>query len=71
MASLRWGLGWTIVAATLGSTTACVSGTPVEEPVDIDHSYSACVDALGEMPDAVDHHVDACAAVVVAAASDV
>jgi hypothetical protein len=67
-ASLRWGLGWTIVAATLGTTTACVSATPVDEPVDIDDSYSACVAALGEMPDAIDHHIDACQAVVAAAA---
>jgi hypothetical protein len=67
-ASLRWGLEWTIVAATLGSAAACVSTAPVDDPVDIDDSYSTCVDALGGMPDAIDHHIDACQAVLAASA---
>jgi hypothetical protein len=71
-ASLRWGLGWTIVVATLGATAGCVSATPVEAPAPVDDSstnsttshedhYSDCVDALGGMPDAAEHHIDACA----------
>ena len=63
-ASLRWGLGWTVVLATLGATAGCVSATPVEDSPDIDHSYDdhygRCVDALGGMPDAAEHHIDAC-----------
>jgi hypothetical protein len=66
-ASLRWGLGWTIVVASLGATTACVSSTPGEAPADHDDSYSTCVSALGGMPDAINHHIDACAAVAAAA----
>jgi hypothetical protein len=68
-ASLRWGLGWTIVAATLGTSAACVSTAPVEAPIDEDDSYSACVSELGDMPDAANHHIDACAAVARASAS--
>ena len=68
-ASLRWGLGWTIVAATLGTTAACVSATPVDDPVEFDDSYSTCVGALGEMPDAIEQHIDPCRAVAAAAAA--
>ena len=68
-ASLRWGLGWTIVAATLGTSAACVSTAPAEAPIDRDDSYSACVGELGGMPDAANHHIDACAAVARASAS--
>ena len=68
-ASLRWGLGWTVLVATLGTTAACVSTAPVEAPVDNDDSYSACVSALGEMPDAIDQHIDACSAVATASAA--
>jgi hypothetical protein len=67
-ASLRWGLGWTIVAVTLGTTAGCVSATPVDDPVDFDDSYSVCVGALGEMPDAIEQHIDPCRAVAAAAA---
>ena len=73
-ASLRWGLGWTIVVATLGATAGCVSATPVEAPAptndsstnstsSYDDRYSDCVDSLGDMPDAAEHHIDACEAV--------
>jgi len=67
-ASLRWGLGWTIVAATLGTTAACVSATPVDDPVEFDDSYSRCVSALGEMPDAIEQHIDPCRAAAAAIA---
>jgi hypothetical protein len=67
-ATLRWGLGWTVVAATLGTTAACVSATPVDDPVEFDDSYSACVGALGEMPDAIEQHIDPCRAVAAAVA---
>ena len=66
-ASLRWGLGWTIVAVTLGTTAACVSATPVDDPVEFDDSYSVCVGALGGMPDAIEQHIDPCRAVAAAA----
>ena len=78
-ASLRWGLGWTIVVATLGATAGCVSATPVEAPApthdsstnstsSYDERYQDCVDALGDMPDAAEHHIDACEAVAAAGA---
>jgi hypothetical protein len=66
-ASLRWGLGWTIVVASFGTTTACVSSTQREAPVDQDDAYATCVSALGGMPDAIGHHIDACAAVAATA----
>ena len=64
-ASLRWGLGWTIVVATLGATAGCVSATPVEAPAptndsstnstsSYDDRYSDCVDSLGDMRGVVD-----------------
>ena len=76
-ASLRWGLGWTVVAATLGAAAGCVSATPVEAPAPADDPstnsttsygdhYRECVDSLGAMPDAAEHHIDACAAVAAA-----
>ena len=68
-ASLRWGLRWTIVVAALGASAGCVSAIPAEAPVDTDNSYSACVTALGDMPDAVDQHIDPCRAVAAAASS--
>ena len=79
VASLRWGLGWTLVVATLGATTGCVSATPVEAPApthesspnstsSYDERYQDCVDALGDMPDAAEHHIDACEAVAAAGA---
>jgi hypothetical protein len=67
-ASLRWGLGWTVLVA-LGTCTACVSATPIDDPLDTDHSYSDCVSALGDMPDAIDHHINACQAVESAGAA--
>ena len=68
-ASLRWGLRWTIVVAALGASGGCVSAIPAEAPVDTDNSYSACVTALGDMPDAVDQHIDPCRAVAASASS--
>jgi hypothetical protein len=76
---LRWGLGWTLVVATLGATTGCVSATPVEAPLPADDSstdstpsyddhYRDCVDSLGGMPDAAEHHIDACEVVAAARA---
>ncbi len=78
-ASLRWGLGWTVVLATLGAGAGCASATPIDAPADHDESsvdinrtyddqYSKCVDALGGMPDAAQHHIDACEVVAAAAA---
>jgi hypothetical protein len=67
-ASLRWGLGWTIVVATLGASAGCVSSVPTDDPINRDDSYSTCVAALGEMPDAVDQHIDPCRAVAAAIA---
>jgi hypothetical protein len=82
IASLRWGLGWTIVVATLGATAGCVSESRVEAPGDVDDStrdysrrdysrrdYSSCLDELGGMPDAADHHIDACQALAAATAA--
>jgi hypothetical protein len=46
-----------------------VSATPIDDPLDTDHSYSDCVRALGDMPDAIDHHIDACQAVEAAGAA--
>jgi hypothetical protein len=66
-ASLRWGLGWTIVVAALGASAGCVSSVPVDDPVEFDDSYSTCVGALGEMPDAIEQHIDPCRAVAAAA----
>ena len=68
-ASLRWGLRWTIVVAAVGASAGCVSAVPAEDPIDRDDSYSACVAALGDMPDAVDQHFDPCRAVAAAAAA--
>jgi hypothetical protein len=65
-ASLRWGLGWTVVAVTLGTTAACVGATPVDDPVEFDDSYSVCVGELGQMPDAIEQHIDPCRAVAAA-----
>jgi len=67
-ASLRWGFRWTIVAAALGASAGCVSALPAEAPIDRDDSFSACVTALGNMPDAVDQHIDPCRAVAAASA---
>ena len=36
-ASLRWGLGWTVIAATLAAA-GCASATSVDDPADIDHT---------------------------------
>jgi hypothetical protein len=68
-ASLRWGLRWTIVVAAVGTSAGCVSATPTDDPIDRDDSFSECVAALGDMPDAVDQHIDPCRAVAAAAAS--
>jgi hypothetical protein len=68
-ASLRWGLGWTIVVASLGASAGCGSPAAVDAPATTDNSYSACVTAVGGMPDAVDQHIDACTATVAASAS--
>ncbi|HZB42548.1 MAG TPA: hypothetical protein VE487_16365 [Ilumatobacter sp.] len=67
--SLRWGLGWTVVIATLGAAPGCVTATPVDDPVEIDDPYSACVTALDDMPDAVNQHIDPCRAVAAATAA--
>jgi hypothetical protein len=69
-ASLRWGLRWTIAVAALGASAGCVSAVPAEDPIDQHDSYSACVTALGGMPDAVNQHIDPCRAVAAAAASN-
>lgn len=75
MASLRWGLGWTVVVAALGAAAGCVSATPVDDPPSIDDSsdsfdsYADCVDALGGSPDAIEHHIDACRVAAAARAS--
>ena len=71
-ASLRWGLGWTVIAATLAAA-GCASATSVDDPADIDHTtvvsstivsttddYASCVAELGGSPDAIEHHIDAC-----------
>jgi hypothetical protein len=72
-ASLRWGLGWTVIAATLAAA-GCASATSVDDPADIDHTtvvsttviarddYASCVAELGGSPDAIEHHIDACEA---------
>jgi hypothetical protein len=36
-ASLRWGLGWTVIAATLAAA-GCASASSVDDPADIDHT---------------------------------
>ena len=69
-ASLRWGFRWTIVVAAVGASAGCVSAVPADDPIDRDDSYSACVAALGDMPDAVGQHIDPCRAVATAAASN-
>jgi len=73
-ASLRWGLGWTVIAATLAAT-GCASASSVDDPAEIDHTpvisttvvstsddYASCVAELGGSPDAIEHHIDACEA---------
>ena len=39
---------------TLGTSAGCVSAVPAEDPINRDDSFSACVAALGDMPDAVE-----------------
>jgi hypothetical protein len=36
-ASLRWGLGWTVIAATLAAA-GCASASSVDDPAEIDHT---------------------------------
>jgi hypothetical protein len=68
-ARLRWGLGWTIVVATLGASVGLVSAADRDDEHDTGRTHSACVGVLGQMPDAVDQHIDACQAVRTAGAA--
>ena len=68
-AGLRWGLGWTIIVATIGASVGLASASQRDDEFNTQGTYAACVSVLGHMPAAADHHIDACEAVRTATAA--
>lgn len=62
-ASLRFGLAWTVAVCTLGATVGLATAASAAETDDGLSRYETCVVSLGEMPDAVNQHIDPCRSV--------
>ncbi len=77
-ASLRWGLGWTVLVASLGAASGCATGASVEAPAEYDvtttvattvaptsDDASCVIDVIeaGGSPDAIERRIHACDAV--------
>ena len=61
--SFRHAIGLRVAACTLGATVGLATVASVAAANDRVTSYESCVQSLGEMPDAVNQHIDPCRSV--------
>ena len=73
-ASLRWGLSWTVLVASLGIVAGYAAGSSVEAPAEYDGTSivtttiepatidATCVSDGRGTPDAIEHRIETCQA---------